>query len=80
MSSSPADRLKEFRLPAIRSDREGAAVRKAAAEIMAAEDQMVFDALDAVAQTCRTEGHPGHGKPIAECTHPDCVVQHIHDC
>jgi len=80
MSSSPADRLKEFRLPVIRSDRDGAAVRKAAAEIMAAEDQRVFDALDDLLRTCRTEGHPGHGKPISECTHPDFVVFHIHDC
>jgi len=79
MPSSPAKLLKEFRLPRIKSDIMGDAVRRAAAEIMAQEDQAIFDALDAAARTCRTEGHPGFGKPMAECTHPDCVVEHIHE-
>jgi hypothetical protein len=80
MTATPAGCLKQFSLPTVRSDVLNAAIQKARDDIMAQEDAEIFKALDAIAATCNGEGHPGRGKPMSECEHPDCVVQHVHDC
>lgn len=50
-----------------------------AQQIMAAEDQRVFDALDAVAQQCNNKAHAAYGKHLSECLEPDCVAAYIHE-
>jgi hypothetical protein len=75
----PSKPPKQFVPPRVSFRGQEEAVNRARDQIMAAEDQRVFDALDRIAQECRTEGHPGFGKPMAECDHPDCVTEHVHE-
>jgi len=49
------------------------------AQIQSEEDKRIFDALDALAATCRTEGHAAFGKPIRECLEPLCVAEYVHE-
>lgn len=46
-------------------------------QIMAEEDRRIFEALDAIASQCSDEPHPGYGKPVADCDHPECVVRSV---
>ena len=66
------------RLPE-RHDVLDAVKQKAAWDIQAEEDARIFEALDAIANTCRNKKHPGYGKPMRECESPECVAATVHD-
>jgi hypothetical protein len=48
------------------------------AAVMAAEDQRVFDALDAAAQQCLDKSHAAYGKHLRECPEPECAAAWVH--
>lgn len=69
-----------------------AAIQKARQQIMAAEDQALFDTLDAIAAggndnaiaasglshaACSHRGHKAYLRPIGECLEPECVARHV---
>lgn len=60
----------DWRQAAIQNLRDG---------IMAEEDAKIFEILDAIALNCDDQSHPGYGKAISFCEHPDCIARSIHD-
>lgn len=55
------------------------AVQKARDEIMAQEDARILEILESIAPNCNDPSHPGYGKAISFCEHPDCIARSIHD-
>lgn len=55
------------------------AVLKAKQEIMAAEDESIFAVIDKLGRYCNDQNHLGHGGPISDCSHPDCIARSIHE-
>lgn len=50
-------------------------------QIMAYEDEAIFDAIDALDPTpiCRNRSHEAFGRSITDCSDVDCVVKSIHE-
>lgn len=50
-------------------------------QIMAYEDEAIFDAIDAIDLTpmCRNKSHEAFGRPITDCSDVDCVMRSIHE-